>query len=391
MNSIDGAERAIVRSTKKKDSAPRGVFRHRSAVWAARFTCGLGHIHQECVGPLKSDAVRVYHERKAQAYAEPQWCPAAKRREVRAAAKAREAEEAKRIDFRQYAEESYLPWAEIHQRSYRTTRAEVGWLVKQFGDRKLEEISTADVERVLAGLQSGESPSGRALTGAAVNRYRDRLSGMFKRAVRLGFVVRNPVTGIAKQKEPGGRIVYLTADEEAAVLEALPESVRSMFTVSINTGLRWSEQQRLLWADADMLTGILTVRLSKHGRIRQIPMNGSVKQVLLDLAMRRQRPEDPKESVFGCPYREGSKFFPQAVARAQAILRSLGRDPSRLEGFTWHGLRHTFASRLVMSGADLRTVQELGGWRTLSMVMRYSHLAPDHLRAAVERLVPVGR
>jgi len=92
-----------------------------------------------------------------------------------------------------------------------------------------------------------------------------------------------------------------------------------------------------------------------------------VRKVLLDLATRRQRSEDPTESVFAYPYREASKFFPQVVERAQAILRTLGRDPSRLEGFTWHGLRHTFASRLVMSGADLRTVQELGGWRTLSM------------------------
>ena len=43
-----------------------------------------------------------------------------------------------------------------------------------------------------------------------------------------------------------------------------------------------------------------------------------------------------------------------------------------------------------MAGVDLRTVQELGGWKTPSMVARYAHLAPDHLRAAVERLVPVA-
>jgi len=49
--------------------------------------------------------------------------------------------------------------------------------------------------------------------------------------------------------------------------------------------------------------------------------------------------------------------------------------------------RHSFASRLVMAGVDLRTVQELGGWKTLGMVQRYAHLAPSHLQAAVERLV----
>ncbi len=40
-----------------------------------------------------------------------------------------------------------------------------------------------------------------------------------------------------------------------------------------------------------------------------------------------------------------------------------------------------------MAGVDLRTVQDLGGWRTLQ---RYAHLAPDHLQAAVERLVSGG-
>jgi integrase len=52
--------------------------------------------------------------------------------------------------------------------------------------------------------------------------------------------------------------------------------------------------------------------------------------------------------------------------------------------------RHTFASRLVMAGVDLRSVQTLGGWRTLTMVQRYSHLAPQHLRDAVERLIGVS-
>jgi len=56
-----------------------------------------------------------------------------------------------------------------------------------------------------------------------------------------------------------------------------------------------------------------------------------------------------------------------------------------LEDYTWHGNRYTFASRLVMAGVDLRTVQELGGWRTFQMVQRYAHLASDHLRGAVER------
>src|SRR5206468_8281315 len=53
---------------------------------------------------------------------------------------------------------------------------------------------------------------------------------------------------------------------------------------------------------------------------------------------------------------------------------------------TWHTLRHTFASHLVMAGVDLRTVQELLGHMTLEMTLRYSHLAPAHKASAVEKL-----
>jgi integrase len=97
--------------------------------------------------------------------------------------------------------------------------------------------------------------------------------------------------------------------------------------------------------------------------------------------------------VFKCSYVQPDKFFPAAVGRARDALRAAGEDVTRLVGYTWHCNRHTFASRLVMAGVDLYTVQRLGGWRTFKMVQRYAHLAPEHLRDAVERLVvtpPVG-
>ena len=58
-----------------------------------------------------------------------------------------------------------------------------------------------------------------------------------------------------------------------------------------------------------------------------------------------------------------------------------------IEGVTWHTLRHTFASRLVMAGVDLKTVQELLGHKTMAMTARYAHLAPSHKLRALETLV----
>ncbi len=59
---------------------------------------------------------------------------------------------------------------------------------------------------------------------------------------------------------------------------------------------------------------------------------------------------------------------------------------AEIEDFTWHCLRHTLASQLVMKGVDIRTVQELMGHKTIQMTVRYAHLAPQHKLAAVERL-----
>lgn len=59
---------------------------------------------------------------------------------------------------------------------------------------------------------------------------------------------------------------------------------------------------------------------------------------------------------------------------------------SGILNFRYHDVRHTFASRLIMAGVDLRTVQELMGRKTIAMTIRYSRLAPSHQKEASERL-----
>ena len=59
-----------------------------------------------------------------------------------------------------------------------------------------------------------------------------------------------------------------------------------------------------------------------------------------------------------------------------------------IKDFTWHCIRHTFASRLVAAGVPLKAVQELMGHKTIEMTARYAHLAPDYQFAALEKLCP---
>jgi integrase len=194
------------------------------------------------------------------------------------------------------------------------------------GHRALEAISTSDVESFLDALP---------LSGATRNRHRDLLSAMYKRAVRLGLVTTNPVHGIPKMREPGGRLVYLPparpgrpADEETALRDALSSDLRPLFIVSINTGLRWSEQCRLEWRDVDMLSGSIGVGRSKNGYGRRVPMNSEARSVLIDIGAQRQRPNDPTERVFALPYRTptGPSTAPWNAPRRRS--RTRGRTPA---------------------------------------------------------------
>ena len=380
-------------SRKKKDAAPRGVFRHPSGAWAIRFTCGAGHIHKEQVGRMKQAAKDAHASRRLRARQEPGWCPAVERAAAHVQAVVQKAAEAQRIRFGAYADQ-YLAWCQqadasgqVRKRSWRTIKSELTLLRAAFAERQLDTITTADAERFIEERLTEVSQ-------ATANRYRDRLSAMFKRAERLGLIPKrsNPVTDVPKFRESGGRIVNLTDVQEAAIHEALAPGMRPYFEFALHTGFRWSKQMALRWLDVDMLAETLTIGKDKNGNTLRVPFNSALRALLTAMAMERKRPDDPREPVFPRRYREPDKFFPRAVERARETLRAAGDndEAARLDGVTWHGLRHTWASRLTMRGVDPRTLQTLGGWRSLGMVERYSHLSPDHLRAAVERLVNPG-
>jgi Phage integrase family len=103
---------------------------------------------------------------------------------------------------------------------------------------------------------------------------------------------------------------------------------------------------------------------------RRVPMSSVARAALIDAAARRERTDDPSEPVFRAAYRRTARALERAAEAAQATLRPRGRTQAVSDGYTWHGNRHTFASRLVMADVDLRAVQELGGWKILSMVQR---------------------
>jgi len=110
------------------------------------------------------------------------------------------------------------------------------------------------------------------------------------------------------------------------------------------------------------------------GKRRQIPINDTLRDMLQGLVRRLDVP-----FVF---------YDPETGNRFQDVKRSFNtacRKAGILD-FVFHSLRHTFASHLVMNGVDLTTVSRLMGHKSLTMTLRYSHLAPNHLTSAVNVL-----
>ena len=165
----------------------------------------------------------------------------------------------------------------------------------------------------------------------------------------------------------------MTEKEEEKLFEQLPGRYDLLVRFAFNTGLRQSEQFGLLWENLDFVNRIVTVTQSKHGEARKVPLNEEARKVLE--LLRAAGPTPGKARVFPVnAHNFYNRIFKPALERAE------------IEDFVWHSLRHTFGSRLAMKGVPILTIKELMGHKTLTMTLRYAHLAPGHLRDAVEKL-----
>ena len=194
----------------------------------------------------------------------------------------------------------------------------------------------------------------------------------------------NPVIG-RKLKEPEGRVRWLTRAEAVALLAAADASIRAphladFLRLALNTGMRRGELLRLEWRRVDLREGLvfLEAEHTKTKRRRSVPLNAEARAALIRRA--RFRAEHCADSpwVFcgkdGKPIAEVKRSFAAACAKAG------------IADFRIHDLRHTCAAWLVSAGVPLSEVRDLLGHASVVMTERYAHLAPENVRAAVQRL-----
>src|SRR5262249_24753942 len=136
---------------------------------------------------------------------------------------------------------------------------------------------------------------------------------------------------------------------------------------AIATGMRRSELLSLQWRDVDLANGHILLPTSKNGDSRVIRLNSIAVAVLESL--------NPAQGhLFNVTRNQTTVAFKRAC-RAAGI-----------QDFHFHDLRHTAASWMCMTKADIHTVATLLGHRSLAMAARYQHLSGDFLSKAVEGL-----
>jgi site-specific recombinase XerD len=309
--------------------------------------------------------------------------------------------------LRAFLDGRYEPWARTHLKSATFQLSRLRSDFAEQLDQPLLAFNPFMVESMRQRWRKG------GMLPRSINRDIQRLQSVLARAVDWGVIDQHPLKGLKPMKaDKTGRVRFLTTQEEAALRKALadreerlrearrrfntwriargkkplPERegdlldhIRPLVLLALNTGLRRGELLGLTWSSVNLSAKLLTVTAAtaKSGHTRRVPLNV---EALATLTAWYERQCKPKGDALVFPGDEGKRMTRIDTAWG-TLMKTAG-----LKNFRLHDCRHHFASRLVQAGVDLYTVKELLGHSEIAMTEKYSHLAPDNLRAAVEKV-----
>ncbi len=274
---------------------------------------------------------------------------------------------------------AYLDATQDSKRSHGRDLTSCRHLYPAFSGRKLRDILAHDVRAYITQRRK------EGAAASTINKEVGLLSSAINYARReLGWDIHNPAQG-CRQREPEGRLRWLTKAEAAALVEAARQAEKAphladFIILALNTGMRSGEILGLEWRRVDLSNGLIWLEAehTKTARRRTIPINAGAKTALLSRLNWRARHCQDSPWV----------FCDQTGRRIASVKKSFETACKRagIEDFRIHDLRHTCAAWLVTAGVPLAEVRDLLGHRSIQMTERYAHLAPENVRSAVQRL-----
>jgi integrase len=271
--------------------------------------------------------------------------------------------------------DTYLPWAHSNKRSWYDDEWIARIICDHFKKMRLRDISSLHVEKFKKVRRETPTQYGNPRQPATVNRELAILSKVFQLAVDAGYIESNPCRKVKRIAHDNSRTRFLSDKEELSLLDALDQesSLYSIVQLALNTGMRRGEILSLKWSEVDLNRGLICVTQTKTNRNRIIPMNQVVRELL-------SQQQGQGEYVFTSPRTKGclveiKKGFKKACQLAG------------IHDFHFHDLRHTAASRLAATGADIVTIAEILGHSSFRMTKRYTHASEERKRNALESMV----
>jgi len=251
---------------------------------------------------------------------------------------------------------------------------------------KPSDVAVLDLRGYVAGLHE----AGYAKTTIA--RRLASLRSFFRFGQREGWAESNPAKPLRNPRKPRSLPHFLSSEDLGRLLQAPPADEplglrdRGMLETIYSAGLRVSELVGLNDSDLDFEAGVVRVR-GKGRRERLAPIGSYATRALRRwLRVRKlspREPSGPEAPVFVNKF--GSRITTRSVARIlEKYLRQTGLDTRT----TPHSLRHSFATHLLDRGADIRSVQELLGHKSLVTTQIYTHVSTAGLREVYERAHP---
>ena len=272
------------------------------------------------------------------------------------------------IGFNELAER-YLEWCKDRQKAY-TRKQVVIRILNRYLNKPLLEIGISDIERI----QNDYLKTRHSVN--YINAIVRTAKAMFTKAYEWDMITEENLKRLRRVKFLKGenkRLRYLSVEESERLLSNCEPYLKPIVLAALHTGMRKSEILHLTWSRVDLENRLILLDKTKNGERREIPINETLYNALSGLARHISGFVFANPGT-GKPYCDIKKSFTSALRK------------SRILDFKFHDLRHTFASWLVMGRVDLTTVKELLGHKSITMTLRYSHLASSHIQNAVNIL-----
>lgn len=204
------------------------------------------------------------------------------------------------------------------------------------------------------------------ITANNMNREHAYLRAVFNELQRIGeWQHDNPLKNLRQFKVEDRELSYLTSEQIAQLLDALKPRTSSAYIITkicLSTGARWSEAEQL--TINQVRNSQVIFNRTKSGKNRAVPITLELEREILE----------SKCTTFGM------RLFKSSYEDFRRCINKLGLELP--QGQLTHVLRHTFASHFMMNGGNILTLQRILGHSSITMTMKYAHLAPEHLHEA---------